>query len=524
MRKFSAVRRVFSSPLQVMTSVIKPGVMLRKAKSEPAIYFYAVADFKPDDKMRGALPLRRGDEVRVLKRDPSGWWCVAVNKETGWAPSTFLDPCSDMYTVLEDTGEPSTDFQNDKAQPFGGKEEDENGYLTLGRNARPVCVDNTYITLEREDVAVKGLADVHNANEADDEGLYLEVESRNMGMVNKADVETDDEGYMKITTLPLPAPGSAARHATSTGSSVDNSCSPSPADSPVDENLPTFPPDTKRKEDEQLNVPAIPPRRLPRQPLNKMQSRERIFQIGPPKGTHMEEQQQLTACKMKKGKSDAHVSPRKLLLRTSTDTQLLDPCHAAFIPVKPMRIDEVKEPDTPEKLAAEKFREDQIRLSAEPIPPPRPNKRRCPSDETPLPPTHVQGNLVQLRPESPKSKNGSHYLSTLGNMPWFHGKLSRQKAQSRLLKDDVEVGDFLVRESESQPGSYTMSVRNITSECLHFMITVLAGGERFAMENALFSSIEKIIEFYQTQDIFETDCKRLRLNKAVTKRTMSKNC
>jgi hypothetical protein len=99
-----------------------------------------------------------------------------------------------MYTVLEDTGELSTDFQNDKAQPFGGKEEDENGYLTLGRNARPVCVENTYITLEREDVAVKGLADVHNANEADDEGLYLEVESRNMGMVNKADVETDDEG------------------------------------------------------------------------------------------------------------------------------------------------------------------------------------------------------------------------------------------------------------------------------------------------------------------------------------------
>jgi hypothetical protein len=79
MRKFSAVRRVFSSPLQVMTSVIKPGVMLRKAKSEPAIYFYAVADFKPDDKMRGALPLRRGDEVRVLKRDPSGKPSISHN-------------------------------------------------------------------------------------------------------------------------------------------------------------------------------------------------------------------------------------------------------------------------------------------------------------------------------------------------------------------------------------------------------------------------------------------------------------
>ena len=63
----------------------------------------------------------------------------------------------------------------------------------------------------------------------------------------------------------------------------------------------------------------------------------------------------------------------------------------------------------------------------------------------------------------------------------------------------------------------------VYSECLHFIITVLGGGERFAMENALFSSIDKIIEFYQTRDIFETEGQRLRLNNPVTKRLNSKS-
>ena len=269
------------------------------------------------------------------------------------------------------------------------------------------------------------------------------------------------QGYVKITTLPLPAPGSGStRLITSTGSSVENSCSPSPADSPSDENLPTFPPDSKRRENEgQSGIPAIPPRRLPRQPLNKLQSRERLFEVGPPKVTHLRGKQQPATCKMKKGLSEANVSsPRKLLLRTSTDTQLLNPLHTSFIPGKPLKI--IEESVTPVKLTVEKLREDQIRSSAERIQSPRPNKRRCPSDETPtIPssaPTHVQGNLDPVQPESPKNGNAGHYLSTLGqtnfvksrsvmlckrygliyagNMAWFHGKLSRHKAESRLLK------------------------------------------------------------------------------------------
>lgn len=43
---------------------------------------------------------------------------------------------------------------------------------------------------------------------------------------------------------------------------------------------------------------------------------------------------------------------------------------------------------------------------------------------------------------------------------WFHGPLSRSKAEDLLLKPDVEQGQFLIRESESSKGDFTLSLRN----------------------------------------------------------------
>lgn len=72
MSRFPAFQRVRSASFQVISSGIKPGVMLKKVKSESSIRFFAVADFEPKDTMRGALRLKQGDAVEVLERDPSG--------------------------------------------------------------------------------------------------------------------------------------------------------------------------------------------------------------------------------------------------------------------------------------------------------------------------------------------------------------------------------------------------------------------------------------------------------------------
>ncbi|KAH3746400.1 hypothetical protein DPMN_180807, partial [Dreissena polymorpha] len=52
------------------------------------------------------------------------------------------------------------------------------------------------------------------------------------------------------------------------------------------------------------------------------------------------------------------------------------------------------------------------------------------------------------------------YISDdLESQSWFHGKLSKQDAESKLKAQNIDVGAFLIRESENNPGSYAVSFR-----------------------------------------------------------------
>ncbi|XP_062510995.1 SH3 and PX domain-containing protein 2A-like isoform X2 [Corticium candelabrum] len=503
-----------------MASRVKSSAMLKKTNSQPSLLFYAIADFEPNDSMIGALRLERGDEVEVLKRDPSGWWCVSVQEKTGWAPSTFLS----IYrnTVMGgDTGATAMGIV-DKSQPFRDNEHEENGYLTLHRrrNAPFLSEEGSNVSLsanERED-------DVEDVDEAEDEDPYVDLEGTDMCVVNRAGIAVDDEGYVKIAAVPLPLPavssGSCPQRITSTGSSIDSSesCrSPSPTNSSIGDNSP-FPPSPKREV--QSNCPAIPPRRLPRQPVPKRRPTEQLFTVG---SVQLKGGLGIRCQTVDKRSTEEHKSSPKFV-RSLTDSQLLNSSSPANAMSRHM-IEEVLPEDEPfclpQREPPRQIQSSQndrrIQWTAQSRAPRKP--RRCLSDDTVrLAAPDISPEVDHHRSSMPSSRIVGSYAATIGNMPWFHGRLSRQKAENRLLKGNVNVGDFLVRESESQPGNYTMSVRSITSEALHFKITVLNGGEKFAMENTLFSSIEKIVEFYQTHDIFETEGQRLKLNKPVKKR------
>ncbi len=43
---------------------------------------------------------------------------------------------------------------------------------------------------------------------------------------------------------------------------------------------------------------------------------------------------------------------------------------------------------------------------------------------------------------------------------WFFGKIKRADAEKKLLQSSNQTGTFLIRESESQPGNYSLSVRD----------------------------------------------------------------
>lgn len=105
-----------------------------------------------------------------------------------------------MYTVLQDTGCSSHDFATvdytaDRSQPFGENEEERDGYLTLGRE-QPVDLEDNYVTLRPRNRATGGSHAyvMRDTEERTEEDLYLELETSEMCIVNRAGVETDSAG------------------------------------------------------------------------------------------------------------------------------------------------------------------------------------------------------------------------------------------------------------------------------------------------------------------------------------------
>lgn len=84
---------------------------------------------------------------------------------------------------------------------------------------------------------------------------------------------------------------------------------------------------------------------------------------------------------------------------------------------------------------------------------------------------------------------------------WFHGHLSGKEAE-KLILDKGKNGSFLVRESQSKPGDYVLSVRT-DDKVTHVMIRCqdnkydVGGGEKF-------SSLSELIEHYKKNPMVET--------------------
>ncbi|CRK90057.1 CLUMA_CG003777, isoform B [Clunio marinus] len=84
---------------------------------------------------------------------------------------------------------------------------------------------------------------------------------------------------------------------------------------------------------------------------------------------------------------------------------------------------------------------------------------------------------------------------------WFHGNLSGRDAE-KLILERGRNGSFLVRESQSKPGDYVLSVRN-DDKVTHVMIRWqdnkydVGGGEQFA-------TLSELIEHYKKNPMVET--------------------
>ncbi|XP_067355235.1 GRB2-related adapter protein-like isoform X2 [Channa argus] len=79
---------------------------------------------------------------------------------------------------------------------------------------------------------------------------------------------------------------------------------------------------------------------------------------------------------------------------------------------------------------------------------------------------------------------------------WFAGPVSRLEAEQHLRRQDPGV--FLVRESESAPGEFSVSV-SYGDRVEHFR--VLEGGGQYCIWDKSFCSLNQLVDFYRTHSI-----------------------
>ncbi|NWI55985.1 GRAP protein, partial [Calyptomena viridis] len=81
---------------------------------------------------------------------------------------------------------------------------------------------------------------------------------------------------------------------------------------------------------------------------------------------------------------------------------------------------------------------------------------------------------------------------------WYAGRISRQLAEKRLLRSNHQ-GAFLIRDSESTPGEFSISV-NYGKHVQHFKVLRERNGKYFLWEEK-FNSLNELVDFYRTTTI-----------------------
>ncbi|RDD43753.1 SH2 domain-containing adapter protein F [Trichoplax sp. H2] len=84
---------------------------------------------------------------------------------------------------------------------------------------------------------------------------------------------------------------------------------------------------------------------------------------------------------------------------------------------------------------------------------------------------------------------------------WFHGPLSRNQAET--LMKDVDIGSYLVRNSESSKFQkvYSLSVRTQANGIIHIKIDPVTDGYVIGKNGKVFPSLENMIEHYQNNPL-----------------------
>ncbi|KAJ8306513.1 hypothetical protein KUTeg_017058 [Tegillarca granosa] len=91
---------------------------------------------------------------------------------------------------------------------------------------------------------------------------------------------------------------------------------------------------------------------------------------------------------------------------------------------------------------------------------------------------------------------------------WFMGHLSRKESERLLLSPSREPGTFLVRESETSPGNFVLSVRDIHPEkgptVKHYKIRNMDNNAGYYIAaRRILSSLPELVDHYKSMSILK---------------------
>ena len=79
---------------------------------------------------------------------------------------------------------------------------------------------------------------------------------------------------------------------------------------------------------------------------------------------------------------------------------------------------------------------------------------------------------------------------------WFFGAIKRIDAEKQLMQPVNNYGSFLVRDSESRPGDFSLSIRD-TEKVRHYKIHRLDVGGFFLTRRETFETIPELVQYYE---------------------------
>nr|BAF02920.1 protein tyrosine kinase src [Monosiga ovata] len=105
---------------------------------------------------------------------------------------------------------------------------------------------------------------------------------------------------------------------------------------------------------------------------------------------------------------------------------------------------------------------------------------------------------AQLVSSGQKGFIPSNYVAKMQSIQaedWFHGRIKRQDAEKVLLLCG-QHGSFLIRESESKPGDYSLSVKE-GDAVKHYHIRRMDDGSYFIARRIAFSTLAELVQHYK---------------------------